>query len=76
MRFFRNLLRFTSNGSLDGFFEHPAWCTRIIPDVQTNESPVCPEQFLQPVRPPEPEDFPGRQNLSTLFLCPLVEFSS
>jgi len=27
---------------LDGLFEHPAWCTPVIPAVQTSEIPACP----------------------------------
>jgi hypothetical protein len=30
---------------LDGLFEHPAWCTPVIPDVQTSEIPMCPQSF-------------------------------
>ena len=26
---------------LDGIFEHPAWVTFVIPDVQTSEIPAC-----------------------------------
>jgi hypothetical protein len=36
---------FTFHGSLNGIFEHPAGCTPIFPDVQTGETPVCPEDF-------------------------------
>jgi hypothetical protein len=30
---------------LDGLFEHSAWCTPIIPEVQTDEILACPESF-------------------------------
>jgi len=30
---------------LDSLFEHPAWCTPVIPDVQTSEILVCPQSF-------------------------------
>ena len=30
---------------LNGLFEHPAWCTPVIPDVQTCDIPACPQRF-------------------------------
>ena len=32
-------------GEKSGLFEHPAWCTPGIPDVQTREVPVYPQNF-------------------------------
>ena len=29
----------------DGLFEHPAWRTPVIPDVQTSEIPACLQSF-------------------------------
>jgi hypothetical protein len=31
------------------FFEHPACCAPVVPDVQTNEIPACPCSFPAPV---------------------------
>jgi hypothetical protein len=31
--------------SLDGLFEHPAWCAPVIPNLLTNEIPACPQSF-------------------------------
>jgi hypothetical protein len=39
---------------LDGLFEHPAWCTPVIPDVQTSEIPACPQSFPQPAEQDTP----------------------
>jgi Tfp pilus assembly protein PilO len=30
---------------LNGLFEHPAWWTPVIPDVQISEIQACPESF-------------------------------
>jgi len=30
---------------LGGLFEHPAWCTLVVPDVQSSETPACPQNF-------------------------------
>ena len=35
-------------GEKSGLFEHPAWCTPVIPDVQISEIPACPRVFPQP----------------------------
>ena len=32
-------------GEKSGLFEHPAWCTPGIPDVQTSEVQPCPQSF-------------------------------
>src|ERR1700675_2958525 len=32
-------------GEKSGLFEHPAWRTPVIPDVQTSEIPACPQSF-------------------------------
>ena len=30
---------------LDGLFEHPVWCTPVLPDVQTSEVQTYPQSF-------------------------------
>ena len=32
-------------GGKSGLFEHPAWCTPVIPDVQTSEISAYPQSF-------------------------------
>jgi len=32
-------------GEKSGLFEHPAWCTPIVQDVQTSEFPAWPQSF-------------------------------
>ena len=34
-------------GEKSGLFEHPAWWTPVIPDVQISEIPACPQSFSE-----------------------------
>jgi hypothetical protein len=33
-------------GEKSGFFEHPVWCSPVIPDVQISEIPACSQSFF------------------------------
>ena len=50
----RVLARRGWEGEKYGLFEHPAWCTPVIPDVQISEIGACHRVFPQPARPVTP----------------------